>query len=167
MDKINKLSLPATIIIVSLILGGFFYAAQINKQKSIERQQLIEIEQKKQEQLDKELKEEKAKEEAKQGLTTCLANAEESYSNNWRSECKARGLLTSRCISLNEMTFDEYVKQNNIPSGSENLEKRLDAIKAFYKEKEECSCSLPLYIADRLNESLEKDKDNCFRRQPQ
>lgn len=41
MDKINKLSLPATILIASIILGGFFYASQINKQRSIVRQQEI------------------------------------------------------------------------------------------------------------------------------
>ena len=40
-ENLNKLSLPATIIIASLILGGFFYAIQINKQKSIEQQQWI------------------------------------------------------------------------------------------------------------------------------
>lgn len=43
MDKLNKLSLPATIIIASLILGGFFYASQVNKQKSIESQQEIKL----------------------------------------------------------------------------------------------------------------------------
>jgi len=43
MDKINKLILPATILIASLILGGFFYASQTNKQRSIEKQQLIKI----------------------------------------------------------------------------------------------------------------------------
>jgi len=48
MDKINKLTLPATILIASIILGGFYYASQISKQKSIERQQQIEIEQEKQ-----------------------------------------------------------------------------------------------------------------------
>ena len=42
-DKINKLTLPATIIIASLILGGFFYATQVNKQQSIERQQEIKL----------------------------------------------------------------------------------------------------------------------------
>jgi len=43
MDKINKLTLPATIIIASIILGGFFYASQVNKQHSIERQQQIKL----------------------------------------------------------------------------------------------------------------------------
>ena len=44
MDKLNKLSLPVSIIIASLILGGFYYASQVNKQKSIENQQRIEKE---------------------------------------------------------------------------------------------------------------------------
>lgn len=34
MEKINKLSIPATIIISSIILGGFYYFTQSNKQKS-------------------------------------------------------------------------------------------------------------------------------------
>jgi len=44
MDKLNKLSLPATILIASLILGGFIFASQVIKQQSIERQQQIELE---------------------------------------------------------------------------------------------------------------------------
>jgi len=42
-DKLNKLTLPATILIASIILGGFFYASQVNKQQSIERQQEIKL----------------------------------------------------------------------------------------------------------------------------
>jgi len=45
--KLNRLSLPATILIASIILGGFFYASQVNKQQSIERQQQIELQAKK------------------------------------------------------------------------------------------------------------------------
>ncbi len=43
MNKINKLSLPAVILISSIILGGFYFATQINKQRSIEKQQQIEL----------------------------------------------------------------------------------------------------------------------------
>jgi len=43
MDKINKLSLPVVILIASIILGGFYYASQVNKQKSIEKQQMIKL----------------------------------------------------------------------------------------------------------------------------
>jgi type II secretory pathway pseudopilin PulG len=34
-----KLNLPIAIVLVAIILGGTFYAIQVNKQKSIERQQ--------------------------------------------------------------------------------------------------------------------------------
>lgn len=43
-NKLNKLSMPATILIASVILGGFYYASEVNKQKSIERQQEIKLE---------------------------------------------------------------------------------------------------------------------------
>lgn len=50
MDKLNKFSLPTTIIIASLILGVFFYTAEVNKQSSIERQQRIKLQDDKQQQ---------------------------------------------------------------------------------------------------------------------
>ena len=105
-NKFNNLSLPAVILMASLIIGGFYYAGGVNKQKSIEKQQQIEIEQKRQEQLDKGLKEQEAKTEAEQVLNTCLANANESYSNNWFRVCKSQGRLTRRCISLHDMTLE-------------------------------------------------------------
>ena len=49
LGKINKLSLPATILIASIVLGGFYFGSQVNKQRSIERQQQIKIEQERQE----------------------------------------------------------------------------------------------------------------------
>ena len=42
MDK-NKLVLPVTILLASIILGGFYYSGEINKQQSIERQQEIKL----------------------------------------------------------------------------------------------------------------------------
>jgi hypothetical protein len=38
-SEINKLSFPATILIVGIILGSFYLSTQIIKQSSIERQQ--------------------------------------------------------------------------------------------------------------------------------
>ena len=49
LEKLNKLSLPATLVIASIILGGFYFGSQLNKQRSIERQQQIKIEQERQE----------------------------------------------------------------------------------------------------------------------
>lgn len=43
MENINKLSIPASILIGCVILGGFYYFTQINKQNSIERQQQAEL----------------------------------------------------------------------------------------------------------------------------
>lgn len=42
MDK-NKLILPITILLASIILGGFIYASQLSKQQSIEKQQQIDL----------------------------------------------------------------------------------------------------------------------------
>jgi|SRR3989344_1508578 len=42
MDK-NKLVLPISILLGCIVLGGFFYASQISKQNSIEKQQRIDL----------------------------------------------------------------------------------------------------------------------------
>lgn len=166
MDKIikrlNKLSLPVVILISSLVIGGFYYAGEVNKQKSIERQQQIKIEQEKKEQLDKELKEQEAKTEVKQALNTCLTDAEVNYSDQWFGECKSQDKLTDRCILLHDMTLAEYAKEKNIPD-----DKIFTVFSDFYKEKDECSCRLPLVNADRITESKNNAKEECFRKYPQ
>lgn len=74
-NKINKLTLPATILIASIIIGGFYYASQVSKQKSIERQQQIEIQEKA-----KVEQAEKMKDLYKQqDLYNCLERAETAY----------------------------------------------------------------------------------------
>ena len=47
-SKINKISLPAAILIASLVFGGFYFGSQVIKQNSIEAQQSRELEDKKQ-----------------------------------------------------------------------------------------------------------------------
>ena len=42
MEKLHKLMLPITILVACLILGGFYYLTERNKQASIEKQQQIE-----------------------------------------------------------------------------------------------------------------------------
>jgi len=165
MEKLNKLSLPVVILIASIILGGFYYASEVNKQKSIERQQQVKIEQEKQDQLAKELKEQQAKEETEQALNACIADAEERYSNQWYRECKGQGELTNRCISLHEMTYEEYLKQNNIPQ--DDLAKRFSAIFDFEKEKDECSCRLPTAIANDIGDFRDGLRADCFKKYPQ
>ena len=53
----DKLVLPFAILLASIILGGFYYATQVNKQQSIERQQKIKMEQRKKEYVVKRRKE--------------------------------------------------------------------------------------------------------------
>jgi nitrogen fixation-related uncharacterized protein len=64
MSKQNKSLLPIAIIIASIILGGFFYATQKNKQDSIERQQGVKLQEEgKQYEAEKALEELKLKQE--------------------------------------------------------------------------------------------------------
>ncbi len=44
MERLTKLSLPVTILVGSVIFGSFYYATQVSRQESIERQQRIERE---------------------------------------------------------------------------------------------------------------------------
>jgi hypothetical protein len=49
MDK-NKLILPISILLGCIILGGFYYTSESNKQASIEKQQQLELQAKKEDQ---------------------------------------------------------------------------------------------------------------------
>ncbi len=93
--NINKISLPLAILLSSVVLVGFLYAIQVNKQKSIEKQQEIklDIEIVKTETdpdedyvcRDEENEEEKAKEEKIK-----LAEREVQEKNNMDEETKKR-----------------------------------------------------------------------------
>ncbi len=41
MEKVNKISLPVAILIMSIILSGVYYMVEISKQRSIQEQQEI------------------------------------------------------------------------------------------------------------------------------
>ena len=70
MEKLNKLSLPVTILMASMILGVAYYITEISKQdsirSSIERQQRLKVQQEKDMQYD---------------LKNCLATASADYFN--------------------------------------------------------------------------------------
>jgi nitrogen fixation-related uncharacterized protein len=81
MEK-KKLILPVSIILGCVIIGGFIYASQANKQESIERQQLIKI------QADKEVEKTKSEMEQKKYIadrkTDCL-NIYKTESDKWNN----------------------------------------------------------------------------------
>jgi hypothetical protein len=43
MKPINNLSLPASILLAGIVIGGFYFTSQISKQRSIEKQQMTEL----------------------------------------------------------------------------------------------------------------------------
>lgn len=162
MERTNKLLLSIVTLITAVILGGFYYASQVSKQNSIEKQQQIEIEQKQKEQSDKEVKALRDKVLASQALDICISNAEQEYSDQWFSECESLGKLTEKCTSLYKSTEFEWYKEKKSKGVTENL-----STADYYKELNECTCRLPLEIADRITKKQENDKNECFRRYPQ
>lgn len=120
------------------------------------------------EQQDK-LDEQAANAKREQNISDCLSNAEENYSKNWFASCKTLGRLTSKCISLNELTYEEYWKQN-APKIDENLSADekvkivTDFVADYNKEKEECLCTLPAATATRWDDTLKDSEDACYKR---
>jgi len=151
LEKVIKLSIVLAILLVSFAV--FYHYVIFLPQKEEAR-----LKQEKQEQLAKEIKEQEAKAEAERALNVCLADAEESYSNQWYRECKSRSKLTSRCISLHEMTFEEYQKEK----GLEGFEGFTD----YYKELDECSCLLPTTVAKDIGDYRDGLKADCFKKYP-
>jgi hypothetical protein len=84
MEKINKLSIPATILIAVIILGGFYFFVETNKQKSIERQQETKIAE------EKRIEAEKIKKQKSEAFqkSLCVSEAEQNaiYSNKTRCD---------------------------------------------------------------------------------
>jgi len=155
--KDNWFQVIIALAIILVAISVFYYFVIFIPQKEQAR-----IDQQKQEQLAKDQKEQEAKQQAEQALNTCLADASTSYSDQWYRECKSQGKLTNRCIALHDMTLEEYAKEKNITA-----DKQFTVWGDFYKEKNGCSCRLPLDNADRINKSLQDDKDECFKKYPQ
>lgn len=81
MDK-NKLILPITILLGCIILGGAFYAVQINKQKSIEKQQTLKMEE------DRRIAESKAEEDRRIAAVRAELD-EKEFDAKRKSDCLA------------------------------------------------------------------------------
>lgn len=83
MEKLNKLSLPTTILLASVILGCFYLVAQIVKQKSLEKQQLVEI------RATQEAEKQESDRKAINQLSkmSCAEEAEERAINQYKESC--------------------------------------------------------------------------------
>lgn len=164
MNKINKLSLPATIIIATIILGGVFYVGQVYKQKSIEKQQKIKIRQEQDAKFARfaqAYKENQAKLKTNQALRTCIDKAVEISDNQKYRECKALGKIEniSKCREFRKkMIHDKYVKENHISPDD------ADDVIDYLMGLDSCSCYLPPEIRHRIDERFEKDRAVCFKK---
>ena len=149
MDK-NKLILPITILLASIILGGFYYASQLSKQQSIEKQQQIEIEQEKQEQIARDFEEQKEEDQAEaqaqlnsQLLKNCLNEADNSLESSFIALCKddirVSGGNNETCLNGTLDIKISFMTASNLYN--------------------------PLF--KRILEKREKDKANCFKEYPQ
>jgi len=83
MDKINNLSTPATILLACVILGGFYFASQIVKQGSIERQQQVELKA----QADAEQKKKEEQDWTQIQKMSCTSEAQISAMNQYENTC--------------------------------------------------------------------------------
>lgn len=165
-SQVNLTYIIIAVIIAIAILGfgGLNYiSSERNRQiEQMKLQQEQQQTQQQQEQKTQQLEQAKQKQsQKKQALDKCLLDAANNYSENWYSECKAQGLMSEKCITLHDMTFDEYAKQNNIPSITENYDKYFAARLDFQKQQADCSCRLPQYNADLNDKRLQNDKDLC------
>ena len=122
----QRLILPISILFGCIVLGGFIYASQISKQKSIEKQQQIDIRAKEnQQQLDLQIKKEevKAKIEADQETET------NKLLSKYREECEDIEEKNSKAL---QTTYDncesEYCRESIVKFASQYV------AKAFLKQ---------------------------------
>lgn len=155
MDK-QKLILPFSILAGCIILGGFFYANQMNKQQSIERQQEIVIRENRriEEEKGREAEIEKAAKEI--NLDECLSRARADYHYNWGDACRKNAIRMKE--SLNDC-IQEY------RAIGVSTEEWIQAhCHGLYKVNDSPDCSLPSGQADSLNEGLKESKQECYTR---
>ena len=164
----KKIILPISILLASVILGGFYYATQANKQESIERQQEMKIEAEK-EQKEEELeikekeiglkkekmdKEETKKRENELKKEECIKKAKDHASSTWTLRCR-----NNKILSNNKELLKDIEKAENNPDDT------------YYKEllakikKEEITkydkCALPKSLNEDIIEDNRKDIEQC------
>jgi hypothetical protein len=162
-------------ILVSILIVAYSVYQVLVVRPDIERQEaatakfqadLAEIEQKSQQAIQKE--------QTKKELDSCLTDASTSYSNQWYRECKGSGLLNNKCIDLHDLGYQQYLdkyalteekyKQQRGITSTSTLAGLFDYIGRY---NDECSCRLPLSLADRLDGQLKDDKNLCYKLNPQ
>ncbi|MSU44951.1 hypothetical protein EXS45_02115 [Candidatus Nomurabacteria bacterium] len=99
MDK-NKLILPVSILLGCIILGGFFYASQVSKQNSIEKQQQIELRAKKEQ-----------NDAVKLGKAFCASDAEQIAIEEYKDYCTVSNYCTYKEGTFLTAQYDSAYKR--------------------------------------------------------
>lgn len=135
----------------------------------------IEVKEAAEAKMQAELSESSRKAKASEDLNSCIQNAESLYSRNWNRECKSRGELSSKCIDIQGLSFNDYLDKYDLTPAKYNQQRGLSntgelskdflagAIDYLKRREDECSCRLPLTISDRLDDSLKEEKNICYR----
>ena len=106
MGDANKLYLPVTILLSTTILGGFYYASESNKQKSIERQ----LEMKIAEERRIEEKEDQVKRAEAEAKIYCAQLAEANAVQMYKSYCESN---PSYCADYKEGFYNVKQYENS------------------------------------------------------
>lgn len=121
----NKLVLPISILLGSIILGGFYYSSEQNKLQSIERQQIIELESKENDEKKEVVK-----------LENCLDIVEQEFErtadiliNFHNNECIAK------LVKNGEATKDECLKALADSAKEDEIEKEKDINNCYKRYK--------------------------------
>lgn len=167
-NKTIKLILAIGLVIAALIAsaGVFYYYAIFTPQ--LEQQKLnLEKEKRDQERADalaakkaeeERLAQEKLDQEAKEqqknfAYTQCLNNAQKVYENNWARNCKS--IAERNKVELQNCLNTEYIMNNEF-MGERYCQKM------YGNTKGTADCSLPGAIAEKLNASLQEQKESCL-----
>lgn len=151
MDKFIKGSLAVSFIIIALSVAYYFVIFVPHKENKILEQQKIAQQLKEQKEEEEEKQEEEEKKNKATMLNICLSLAQDNYNAVWASNCKSNaskistGLASCRESSLSDSDCRSIW-------GSPNAKP---------------DCSLPLDLAKSIEDSLNKQKDECFKKYPQ
>ena len=118
--------LPITILIGCLILGGFYYATQASKQRSIEKQQQVELEEKRRVEATTAADQQRMKEEAEAAKAkevsvkaNCISEAERRAMEQRQSLCERSPYLDCSPGSYLVAHYDTYLEECLMRNGLE------------------------------------------------
>jgi len=162
-----KLGLLLTIILGFSVLGVSFYATQINKQNSIEKQKANESQAEKKEEQEKILNAQLAEQEKSGLLNECLLVAQKNYSTNWATACRTQAATISKnnedCFKKADspLDFPESVRQYITPEYIENFKEHCRQLYGAPDYSENCALA-DSSVAKRLDDFLKTEQEKCY-----